>query len=224
MLRFGCLAVPQDGVSFTVRDKRLKSLIKQFPRIMNTEMNRAFKLLGSQFARYFAKTRLIAGVYRVRRKSAVKGKRSGGGAINMGKKARLAGFGAKLMHPKSLTQKVMRLNSRNPALTIKEKGGIIRPKKGEYLYIRGEFKGRGAKSRRSQFAQGQHFKKQRGGRKHDKPIVALVRSVKVKATLGFSRAWKRWSAKRRDILHKRLVEATRRAALLTSRSTGRRAA
>lgn len=207
--------MPQADVRFVIRDERVKALAREAPGIMNSQMNRAFRSLGSGFAKYFARTRLIPGVYRVRRKSTKRASTPRGG-ISIGKKAGLAGFSAKLTGTKRLADKRMVLQARNPALVIREKGGVIHPRRGQWLFIRGEgFRGRGAQERQARFVK--HQVARYGKKKHDRPIVAKVRQVTVKANLRFSRTWRAFAGQRHGIFEKALSEVVRRVARLRSR-------
>jgi hypothetical protein len=193
---------------FGVETKAVQRLFYDMPKILNQQMNRTFPQSATAFLKHFSKTRLVRGVYDVKRKSKKKKKRTPTGQVSVPAKARLAGFAASVRGRQDLDHKEFRVRTSNPLLLIRERGGTIRPRRGQWLYIRGKFTGRGAVARRKAFAEQQRA----AGSKYSRPIVARVRQVVVPAVLGFYKAWRRWRPEFRVKLREGLQAAVRRMA------------
>lgn len=203
-------------MTFGVETKAVQRLFDDMPKVLNAQMNRTFPTAASAFLKHFVKTRLVKGIYRVRRKARKAGKRAPGQPA-VPAKARAAGFGAKVTGRKDLNRKAFSVRTSNPLLLIRETGGTITPKKGQWLYIRGDFKGRGATQRRKAYAERQRA----AGSRYSRPIVARVRQVVQPAVLGFYSTWRGWRGKFRERLRDGLKAAVKRMA---SKRSARRAA
>lgn len=199
------------GWSFVVNTDGVARMFRQAPKIFNSQMNRTFPTAASKFLREFSKARLKKGIYQVRRR--VKARRKATGQPSIPAKARAAGFTASVRGRQDLDKKEFRIRNRNPLITIREKGGVIRPKRGEYLYVRGDFRGRGAAARRTAFQARQAMR----GKQYKRPIVAKVRQVVVAARLGFYSTWRGFRPTLRGLFRDGLRAAVKRMA-------GRRAA
>jgi len=200
--------MPQANVSFEIKDKALLAMLRESPKIFNQNVNRAFQRIGGGFMKDFAGSRLVRGIYQVRRKGATR--RTGRGQPAIPKKARLAGFKAVITGRQSLQKKRLVIRTRNPALTIRESGGTIRPKRSGYLIIRGDPKGRGAARRkeRSRARQIERF----GRVRYDKIVLRKVRQVRVRAVLGFVSTWRGYLPRAHLIFRDALKGAVNRIA------------
>lgn len=179
----------------TIDDRQARALFREFPKIANAEINKGYRSVASDFMGDFSKTALSrAGVYRVRRKGNVKPPPRG--QPRLPKKARLAGFKATIGGTNRLDRKSLSIRTRNPLLLIREEGGVIVPRRKEYLTPKFRKRGRGG---------GLTFRK--------------VRSITVRPVLRFESTWRSKSppiVKRR--LQKSISETVRRAERQVARS------
>ena len=135
-------------------------------------------------------------------------------------KMRKAGFKAVLGGQARLQGKYLSIYTKNPLLTMREKGDPLRPKKpGGWLYIRAKpneaFTGKGAKRRRARWQSWADKKSKekyvRG--QYLKPVVAKVKYVKPFPHLGFKRTWDAFTARRVMIMRQVQNGIARRANL-----------
>jgi len=190
-----------NSLNITINDKTARRLIEGFPKFVNQAMNRGYQAVTTEFGRTFVKQRLRKGILKV--STGRKARPQGKGQVKLPSKMRLLGFKAVIGRRDSIDDKSLSIRTNNPIVRIKERGGPIRPVKGKFLFLRGDFKGRGAKARRAAFqAKGGRFKK---------PITAKKRQIIVKAVLGFRRLWQSMKPKTIARLDKSLVDASKRA-------------
>lgn len=181
-------------------------MLRGSPKIFNQNINRAFQRIGGGFLRDFARSRLVRGVYQVRRRGSVS--RAARGQPTVPKKAKLAGFKAVISGRERLERKRLLIRTRNPALTIRESGGVIRPRHAKYLIIRGTARGRGASVRREQSRSRQI---ERFGRvRYEKEVLRKVRRVEVRAVLGFVATWRRYLPAAHQVFREALRGAVNR--------------
>jgi hypothetical protein len=197
----GSSSVP-DPVTAKLNERPVRRLLQRFPKIFNSSMNKSFRQLGSSFYTQFGKERLRKGIFQVKRKF-----------NRRASKAERAGFSRKQFGQKDLEKKGIRLFTRNPAAIARELGATIRPRKGEFVFIRGEFQG---KSKKTQRAQAKFFGRQAklgSGIRYARPIVAKKRVVRIAPKLGFLNSWRNFQPRRREIFLRGSRDAIRRAAL-----------
>jgi hypothetical protein len=197
----GSFTVPRNPVSTLVNSRGVKRLLDRFPRIYNSSMNKGFRQLGSSFFTQLGKQRLVPGIFQVKRKFNRKAS-----------KAERAGFTKRQFGQKDLERKGIRIHTKNPALVARELGATIRPRRGEFLFIRGEFKGRSKKVQRAQGAFLSRQVKTLGRVKFKKPIIAKKRIVRIPPKLGFFEFWRRFRPRRIEIFLAQSRDAIRRAA------------
>lgn len=174
-----------------IDDAQVKALLRQAPDVFNREFNRGFSRTMGAFYRKFTSERLKKGGIQVRRK----GKTGGGGGVFVPKKARFFGFTGKLEGKQRLGGKVVIGANRSPVAKAHEFGATIKPKKGQFLFVR---IGSAAAARRA------GIKIKRG----QKPTVIRVRRVVIKPRLGFLKTFRAFT----NEATRRLGESLNRAA------------
>ena len=201
----------------TVHDSHVKALFREFPKIANAEVNRGYNRTVVAFMAEFTRTRLVKGIFDPRRK--VRLKKPPKGQPVIAAKARKAGFVARLYGEQKLAGKHVRAYTGSPLLLVREHGGIIRPKKKDYLYIRGDEKrafGRSAKGKARQ-ARWEAWRSQQKWSRWKKPIVAKVKQVGPFPRLGFYSAWRQFQTKIAERMDGVVKQIVRRAELQLKR-------
>lgn len=168
-----------------VNDREVLRAMRQIPKVANQEMNRAYKRVVSSFAKDIT-PQVKAHFKLTPRSKAKKVHKKGKNRPSIPRDLQRRGYRAALFGSKRLQGKGAVIYSSSPLQVIREEGGVIRPKKGKYLFIRGKkgFTGRGKRdtaNRKAQIA--------RTGGRYRFPIVALVKRVVQPPVLGLSAAW-----------------------------------
>lgn len=202
-----------------VKSQAVRDLLsRRFPRLMNQELNKSFKFSTSKYAKEVSRGQLSTkGIFKVKRRGSFKSKSKGGPSLPV--KMRKAGFVSELTGRNNLRQrKHARIHTGNPLIVIRERGGAIKPKKaGGFLFIHGEFKGRGAKAKREALFKKRNPRGNRSFTRSGSPITAKVRSIYQRPIFGFEAGWRR--RKRRVLTEQRRAsrEVVRRVNLKKAR-------
>jgi hypothetical protein len=186
-----------------INDREVKRLMRDAPRVFNAEFNRSFARAAGAFYKKFAKERLKKGGIQVRRRLA---KKASGGGVSVPAKARALGFRGALLGRGELHRKAALMSNSNPVAVIHETGGTIRPRRGNFLFVR-------VKSVAALRRAG--VKVKRGAR----PKVIKVRQVTIKPRLGFFSTWRAFLPELRQRLATSLKAASDRAVARAKRGT-----
>lgn len=183
--------------------KKFAKAILAGERFYNASYNRSLRRTMSAFSRDFANKKLTGAdaAYRVRRRGG--SKNLGGNRIPIAKKAKTAGFKATIEKPNTIKGKTVMMRTRNPALVLRERGGVITPRRGKYLAVKiRTAKGRARLNRR--------FKATRGRATRRLPFPVNVRRVRIEAKLGLLKHFAGYIGKTMTILFAGHNEATKR--------------
>ena len=197
-------------IKFSLDDTAFRSMVRDFPKIVNAEKNKSFRRYANEFGKFFTKSRLRKGIFDVRRKGNVKSPPRG--QPRLPKKMVLAGFIARISGRSRIDGKGLTVRTSSPLLLIREHGGTIIPKSGGFLFLHGDFKGRGAAQKRSHARLGLI----------NKPITAKVKSVTFKPVLGFVATFNRFQPAGQKLLDKGMAEARRRAQRVLDKRAGKK--
>lgn len=189
--------MPSD-LDVTFYDRGVVDLLaREIPRAFATEMNRGYRRVASEFMKEFVRRQLRPGIYGVRRR--VRKPRTAPGQPSLPAKAYAAGFRASIRGTTRLERKSLSIQTRNPLLTIREFGGVIRPRRHKYLTLRITPRGRGRRAA---------------------PTIRRVRQVTVRPVLRLRDSWREFRPRVKPILDDALAKAIRRL----NRKRSRRAA
>jgi len=207
-----------DVLQITVDDSRVRALFREFPKITNSEANRAYKRVISQFMKRFSSERLVKGVFTPRRGRKAKKNPTGQPAIPA--KARLAGFKARVGGVQRLEGKYVYARTSNPLMLVRERGETIYAKKKRpgdkrpWLYIRGTPHRAFGTSKRGKARRAKWQAKHVSGQKWAhwaKPVVAKKEKVGPFKRLGFMAAWNAFYPEASRMLQEIVSRSAKRA-------------
>jgi hypothetical protein len=188
-----------------IRDE-IDALIDEAPKTFNAEMNREFARTGTDFFRQFQRERL-SGKSGIQVRRRVRSRSPGRGGVAVPAKARAMGFNGILRVREKLDGKELLLRNSNPIAIAHEEGATIRPKKGQYLFVR----------IRNLAAARRAGVQIRRGRK---PRVIRIRQVKLRPRLGFIASWTAYVRTAIQRLGQALERGSNRAIELAKRKAG----
>jgi len=199
-------------IKFSLDDSSFRSMVRDFPKIVNAEKNKSFRRYANEFGKFFTKSRLRKGIFDVKRKRNVKPPPRG--QPKLPKKMTLAGFVAGISGRAHIDGKALTVRTSSPLMLIREHGGRIPevPKPGKFITIRSEFQGRGAAQKRQQVTLGLL----------KRPIIAKKSSITIKPILGFVRSFNRFQPTGQKLLDKGIAEARRRAQRVLDKRAGKK--
>lgn len=194
------------SLTVDIDDSEVRELMEKTPRAFNSEFNRSFKATMGAFNKKFARERLRKGIVQVHRKISGGGRRQ----VFMPKKMRAFGFAGRLFQEKRLNGKAASTSNKSKVAKAHEYGDVVTPPPGRrFLTIRVKST---AAARRAgvQVERGQN------------PRFLRVRSVVIKARLGFFTTWRSFIPEANQRMAKSLTRATESALRLSKKARKRR--